>query len=248
MKRLGTLGCLAALGLVLCAVGDGVAAEPSEEEIRSKLLGASCSRAFTLVYDSEEDVLKEFHPLDSRWVELDVRHVDLDASTRHYDVRWAARAGVVLCPSWARVGWGVDARRPLDAAGGRLSFDLRPTAPVDVKVRARFADEISLRPGLTRSRVASLVAGWARRACDLDESDPGAAQLLSDLAGRAGARGCRRPRRVRPSAATLLRHLSAYFNAQSGQIVGAADAAWSHSLATEYYRVLGQLTRREPRS
>ena len=221
-------------GLVVIAVPATAGGAPLPSDV--SLVGASCSKPLQVYYDKDhpygsEDEPVAMHPWDDHWISLSVTHVAAANGMRRYDAHWSLSPEVKLCDTgWTAFG----TRRSITTRTGARSSEIRADTPAKAKVNARFGRKIAMRDGLDRRRVKVLVAGWVSRSCALRSSNRPAAELLDDLANRAGANGCRPPKRERANAAQLLDHLTAYFNAQG--------VHGSTRMAQEYYRVLGQLT------
>lgn len=218
----------------------------------TNLIGSSCRHQLELTHASggfnatpgNGGAVSENHALDSRFMSLTVTETTTGtgAKPRHVVARWSLGPKVKLCTSRAQIGFGNE--QPITQRSGVIEGDVTKTGPVRVKIRAALVQSIRPRQ-ISRARMKALITGWAARACRLETSDPGASELLSDLAGRGHAHGCKGPGDSSiPSDDVMLTHLSAYYKQQRGGAV--PTPATAASMGREYYRVLAQLTTGAP--
>ena len=230
----------ATLLTAVAMLGGVQAGEASPIPSSIKIVGMSCDRPLQVLYSrSGPDIPYGIHPYDDHWI-----HVGATSAGNVWTLNWSLSDEVALCPGgWTRLGYGNFV--PITAAPGSTTDSVRATGPVKIKVNARFAKPITMRDDIDPRRLKSLVAGWARRGCALQNSKPAVAEMLNDLAVRAGAHECKPPARVRPTALQLLRHLTAHFNALGPFLGGSSYLAGAPVIGQagrEYYRLLSQFT------
>lgn len=232
------------LAVVVATLAGSTTAAAAPIPPHIKITGASCNRALLVQWDIEDPLgfggaPWAQHALDDQWVHLDVTRTDQPNGARKLDVRWSLDPGLAICRgSWTHLVAGTHA--PIRTTDGERSGEVRAGFPAGAKVKARFTQKIELREDLGRRKLRRLVAGWARRGCELREEGSAGARLLESLATRSGAHDCKPPKRLRPTLVQLLHHAVAHFNNLG--VRGSKD------VATEYYRVLAQLTTFRPPS